>query len=65
MLVAALGESPRKTLSERGVLPFACEGLIEDALAAVYDGRDMNRLKGRRGGGRGSACQGTGEGCGA
>ncbi|MHC1700724.1 MAG: nitrogenase cofactor biosynthesis protein NifB [Humidesulfovibrio sp.] len=65
VLVSALGEAPRKILTERGTLPAACSGFIEDALALAY-GEDglarLEALKARRGG-LGKSCCGTGDGC--
>lgn len=68
VLVSALGEAPRKILTERGTLPAACSGFIEDALALAFgeDGPDgigrLEALKARRGG-LGKSCCGTGDGC--
>jgi nitrogen fixation protein NifB len=72
VLVSALGDAPRKILTERGTLPAACSGFIEDALALAFnseggeDGADdigrLEALKARRGG-LGKSCCGTGDGC--
>jgi len=65
VLVSALGEAPRKILTERGTLPAACSGFIEDALALAYGDDGLARLeslKARRGG-LGKSCCGTGDGC--
>jgi nitrogen fixation protein NifB len=65
VLVGALGEHPRKTLTERGVLPAACSGFIEDALRLVYGEAGvagLQALSAKRGG-LGKACCGTGDGC--
>ncbi|MDO9632088.1 MAG: nitrogenase cofactor biosynthesis protein NifB [Humidesulfovibrio sp.] len=65
VLVSALGDTPRKILTERGTLPAACSGFIEDALALAF-GEDgiarLEALKARRGG-LGKSCCGTGDGC--
>ena len=65
VLVSALGEAPRAILTERGTLPAACSGFIEDALALAY-GEDglarLEALKARRGG-LGKSCCGSGDGC--
>jgi len=65
VLVSALGEAPRKILTERGVLPAACSGFIEEALGLAYGEDGLSRLealKARRGG-LGKSCCGTGDGC--
>ena len=65
VLVAAVGETPRKILTERGTLPAACSGFIEDALALAFGDDGIARLealKARRGG-LGKSCCGTGDGC--
>lgn len=55
ILVAAAGEVPRKALEARGVAVCEMEGIIDDALEAVYGGGDVARLRARRNG-LGSAC---------
>ncbi len=66
VLVAAFGETPRQVLTASGLLPYACSGFLETALAEVYAAGDLSRLKSRRKG-LGKACcggAGGGEGCG-
>jgi len=66
VLVSAFGETPRKVLTESGVLPYECSGFLETALAEVYAAGDLSGLKSRRKG-LGKACcggAGGGEGCG-
>lgn len=65
VLVNALGDAPRNILTEHGVQPATCSGLIEDALALAYGEDGMARLealKARRGG-LGKSCCGSGDGC--
>jgi nitrogen fixation protein NifB len=65
ILVAALGETPRQILMENNVVPVEMSGFIQLGLDAVYQGRDMSGLKGRRlGCGKGAGCSGDGGGCG-
>jgi len=66
VLVAAFGETPRKVLTEHGVLPYECSGFLENALSEVYGAGDLSRLKSRRKGlGKACGCSGgSGEGCG-
>jgi len=65
VLVGAVGETPRKILTERGVVPAACSGFIEDALRVAYGesgvgGLEVLRAKGV---GSGKQCCGAGDGC--
>ncbi|MEW6138244.1 MAG: radical SAM protein [Thermodesulfobacteriota bacterium] len=67
ILVSSLGESPRQILLEHGIAPVEMSGPIEMGLAAVYEGKNLARLKGRRnpaGGGCAATCAGGGTGCG-
>jgi nitrogen fixation protein NifB len=65
ILVAALGETPRQILKESHVVPVEMNGFIQMGLDAVYEGRDLSVLRGRRlGCGKGAACSGDGGGCG-
>ncbi len=65
ILVAGIGDTPRKALSEAGIVPIEMNGFIEMGLEAVYQGRNPGELKVRRAGGcaKGFGCSGTGEGC--
>jgi len=65
VLVGAVGETPRKILTERGVLPAACSGFIEDALRVAYGERGVGGLEVLRAkaGGSGKQCCGAGDGC--
>jgi len=65
LLVSALGETPRQILMENQVVPVEMSGFIQLGLDAIYQGRDMSVLKGRRlGCGKGAGCSGDGGGCG-
>lgn len=65
ILVSALGESPRQILMESHVVPVEMSGFIQLGLDAVYQGRDVSVMKGRRlGCGKGAGCSGDGSGCG-
>ncbi len=65
VLVAAVGEAPRRILAERGVTPAPCSGFIEEALALAYGEDGMARLEAMRArkGGLGKTCCGSGDGC--
>ncbi|MBU1229920.1 MAG: radical SAM protein [Proteobacteria bacterium] len=65
VLVSALGDAPRRILTERGVQPATCSGFIEDALALAFGEDGLARLETlkARNGGLGKSCCGTGDGC--
>ncbi len=62
VLVSGAGVPPQKILESMGVLVHMAEGLIEEALDAVYSGVQVRRP--RCGSGCGSGCGGGGTGCG-
>jgi nitrogen fixation protein NifB len=65
LLVSAAGGSPRRLLDAAGIQTHQTDGLIEDALDAVYQHRALP--KARTGGfrcGKGASCGGNGLGCG-
>ncbi|WP_320173325.1 radical SAM protein [Maridesulfovibrio sp.] len=64
VLAAAIGETPQVMLAEEGVEPYVIGGFIEDALATVYSGGNMDIHKGRRGSIADACCTGTGTKCG-
>lgn len=65
VLVGAIGDAPRKILTERGVLPAACSGFIEDALRLAYGESGVGGLEQLRAkqGGLSKPCCGAGDGC--
>jgi nitrogen fixation protein NifB len=68
VLVSGIGETPRQILEENDILPVEMSGFIQTGLDAVYQGKDVTVLKGRRSGGGGcskaAGCSGQGDGCG-
>ena len=64
MLVNGIGENPKKALAAQGIEIFEIEGLIEDAVEAVYKGHPLNHLIKRRPTACGAGCMGSGGGCG-
>lgn len=67
VLVAGVGENPRRILVEHGIFPVEMSGLIEVGLDAVYRGENPAGLRGRRkvsGCARSAGCSGDGGGCG-
>jgi nitrogen fixation protein NifB len=61
LLVSQLGGSPREVLTRAGITIYETNGLIAEAAAAVFAGREPAALLPRRGCG---TCAGPGTGCG-
>lgn len=61
LLCSGIGEKPQQVLEQFGVKVIQMEGLVEDALVAVYEGREIRSP--RRFLGCGKACGGGGTGC--
>ncbi|WP_373498791.1 radical SAM protein [Desulfococcus sp.] len=64
LLVSGIGETPRLALVESGLDILEIEGLIEDAVQAVFTGQSLKHLIKRNLAACGAGCQGTGMGCG-
>ncbi len=66
LLVGACGPSPRKILEKEGLTIVEMEGLIEEGLEAVLNGKPIPPPMRREfsGCGAGVTCRGTGTGCG-
>jgi nitrogen fixation protein NifB len=64
LLVSGVGDTPRLALSESGLDVMEIEGLIEDAVQAVFDGQSLHHMI-RPNVACGSGCGGGGMGCGA
>lgn len=64
LLVSGIGESPRQALAESGLDIMEIEGVIDDAVRAVFDGQSLKHLIKRNMTACGAGCQGTGMGCG-
>jgi nitrogen fixation protein NifB len=62
LLVSGAGDTPRKVLERAGVRVQVTEGLVSDALDAVYQGRPF--APPRRAFRCGESCAGQGTGCG-
>lgn len=63
LLAAALGDTPRRILTDHGIRPVEAGGFIQHALETVYSGGDVNTLRNPK---RKAACgcSGGGGGCG-
>ena len=62
VLVSGVGDTPRKVLEQAGVSVLTVEGLVSDAVDAVFQGRPLPAP--RRSYRCEGACPGTGNGCG-
>jgi nitrogen fixation protein NifB len=63
LMVSGIGDQPKKILSASGIQIHTIEGLILDAVEALYDNRSIQHLIKRPVTVCGMACQGTGTGC--
>jgi len=64
LLTSNIGETPEALLTEAGVKVAVMSGFIEEGLAAIYAGREVNAFKGRRKSCAEGGCTGAGGGCG-
>jgi nitrogen fixation protein NifB len=64
VLVSGAGETPCAALGVRGIDVIVCEGLIEEAVRAVFAGERLNHLAVRPQRACGSGCGGNQMGCG-
>jgi len=64
LLVSGIGETPEKALSRTGIDVNVIEGLIDEALASVFEGRSLHAMVRRTPKKCGEECSGMGMGCG-
>lgn len=64
LLVNGIGTNPRQALTRSGIAVEEIEGLIEEAVRAVFAGEDLNHMARRTLSACGAACRGSGMGCG-
>ncbi len=64
LLVSGIGKNPQETLKRHGVNVMVVEGMIDDAVALLFKGEQINHLVKRQRTTCGEACSGTGGGCG-
>jgi nitrogen fixation protein NifB len=64
ILVSGVGAKPKKVLSGSGVEVIECEGVIDEAVRAVFAGESLNHMAVRRPFACGSGCGGNALGCG-
>ncbi len=63
LLVSGIGENPGQVLTRRGINTLVLEGLIEEAVTAVFTGKNISHLIKRERMVCGDSCSGTGGGC--
>ena len=64
LLVSGIGENPKQVLSDTGIDIFNVEGLIDDALEAVFSKQPLRHMIKRSVAACGAGCGGGGDGCG-
>ncbi|MBN1498734.1 MAG: nitrogenase cofactor biosynthesis protein NifB [Spirochaetes bacterium] len=63
VLVNGIGNNPKTVLEKNGIAVLVIEGLISEAAAAVFEGRNTNHLLKRKETACGEECTGTAMGC--
>jgi nitrogen fixation protein NifB len=64
VLVSGVGGNPKKALADSGIEVIECEGVIDEAVRAVYAGESLNHMMVRQPFVCGSGCGGNQLGCG-
>jgi nitrogen fixation protein NifB len=64
LLVSGVGSNPQKVLSAAGIAVVEIEGLIDEAVQAVFAGKSLNHMAKRTLTACGESCSGNGMGCG-
>lgn len=64
LLANSVGETPAGVLSEYGLTIYEVEGLIEDALVSIYEGKELHMPHRRRTGCKRAETGQQGDGCG-
>jgi nitrogen fixation protein NifB len=64
VLVNGAGANPKKVLSASGIDVIECEGIIDEAVRAVFAGESLNHMAVRQPSACGSGCGGNMMGCG-
>jgi nitrogen fixation protein NifB len=64
VLVSGVGGSPKQVLGRSGIEVIECEGIIDEAVRAVFAGESLNHMAVRRPFACGTGCSGNQMGCG-
>ncbi len=63
ILVASAGKTPKDILNKNGITVYEVEGVIEEAVYRVFEGKSLSHMIKRKPKKCGSECEGTGMGC--
>jgi nitrogen fixation protein NifB len=63
VLVSSAGPKPTDTLAKEGIKVIVMEGLIDEALSAIYKGQEIKAPVRAFKCGKGATCGGDGAGC--
>lgn len=63
LLVSGIGETPRRVLKDKGIVVYEIEGLIEEAVQAVLEGRPLNHMEAHKLKPCSAGCSGDATGC--
>ena len=63
LLVSGAGNAPRRVLEKHGIKVYEVEGVIEEAVYRVFEGKSLNHMIKRKPRVCGAECEGTGMGC--
>lgn len=63
LLVSGAGDAPRRILAKNGIKVHEVEGVIEDSVYRVFEGKSLSHMVKRKPKACGSECEGTGMGC--
>jgi nitrogen fixation protein NifB len=64
LLVSGAGDAPRRVLEQNGIIVHEVEGLIDEVLRSIFEGKSINHMIRRKPRVCGSECDGKGMGCG-
>jgi nitrogen fixation protein NifB len=63
LLVSGIGEIPRRVLTDKGIAVYEIEGLIEEAVQAVFEGRPLKHMEAHKLKPCSAGCSGDATGC--
>ena len=63
LLVSGAGNAPKRVLEKNGIKVHEVEGVIEDAVYRIFEGKSLNHMIKRKPMVCGAECEGTGMGC--
>ena len=63
LLVSGAGGAPKRVLEKNGIKVHEVEGVIDDSVCSVFEGKSLSRMIKRKPRACGSECEGSGMGC--